>query len=124
MVETGLRNAATASGQRDETKWGSLTWLANAQIGNADGLTLGRVTIRAGSRNPRHRHDTCEELLYLLAGKLEHSVGDQMFTLEPGDTLTIPAGQPHHAISVGEVDADMIVAYDSAQRDFVLVDED
>ncbi len=111
------RTAAEAARARIDESWGSLTWLANSKIGNASGFTLGRVVIRKGEGNPRHRHNGCEEALYLLAGRLEHSVGDDTVTLEAGDTLTVPAGAFHNARSTGEVDADMIVAYSSGERD-------
>lgn len=112
-----------ATRQRAEAGWGSLTWLASAQLGNAAGLTLGRVVIRTGESNPRHCHRNCEEILYLLSGQLEHSIGADTVTLKSGDSLTIPAGVFHNAASTGEEDADMIVAYSSAQRDFVLESE-
>ncbi|MBN1674442.1 MAG: cupin domain-containing protein [Kiritimatiellae bacterium] len=111
--------AAEAAGRRIEQDWGSLVWTAGAPIGNAEGLTLGRVTIRKGCSNPRHAHCNCEEVLYLLAGRLEHHTGDQNGALEPGDTLTVPAGVFHNATCIGGQDADMIVAYSSANRDFV-----
>jgi len=109
--------------RRIEEEWGSLTWLAGAKYGNAEGLTLGRVVIKRGCSNPRHGHATCEEVLYLMAGELEHSIGNQVVRLRAGDTLTVPAGVFHNARSVGTVDADMIVAYSLATRDFVLESE-
>ena len=98
--------------------WGSLSWLAGKAVGNAQGLTLGRVVIRAGQSNPSHSHANCEEALYLLAGRLEHFVGSESVLLEPGDTLVVRAGRPHHARCIGPQDADMIVAYSSGDRDF------
>jgi quercetin dioxygenase-like cupin family protein len=112
-----------AIARRVQTNWGDLLWLADATIGNAAGLTLGRVTIKAGESNPRHCHPNCEEVLYLMSGKLEHTVGDEVVTLSPGDSLTIPAGMFHNARSIAEVDADMIVAYSEAERGFVLESE-
>ena len=100
--------------------WGRLTWLASRQIANVEDMTLGRVVIKCGRSNPRHCHPDCEEVLYLLAGRLEHSLGDETFTLEAGDVLAIPAGVFHHADSVGDVDADTIVAYSAGERGFVL----
>jgi len=105
---------------RIEEPWGALQWLAGGKIGNAAGLTLGRVVIKPGQNNPRHAHANCEEVLYLLAGELEHSIGNRKVQLKAGDTLTVPAGVFHNAVSVGSVAADMIVAYSSANRDFVL----
>jgi quercetin dioxygenase-like cupin family protein len=115
-----VRTAAEAEEERILEKWGSLNWLASAQIGNAEGVTVGRVTIRQGRANPRHSHSTCEEVLYLLSGRLEHWIGDACVILQAGDTLTVPANMVHYAVNVGDGDADMIVAYSSGERDFHL----
>jgi uncharacterized RmlC-like cupin family protein len=106
---------------RVDADWGSLRWLAGKAIGNAEGLTLGRVTIKAGMSNPAHCHGNCEEALYLLSGRLKHFAGDQSVILDAGDTLMVAAGVPHHAVSIGEEDADMIVAYSSGDRGFTKV---
>ncbi len=106
-----------------ETSWGSLQWLASRELGNAEDLTVGRVVIKAGQSNPRHGHNNCEEVLYLLAGRLDHTIGDETVTLEPGDIITIPAGVNHNAVSTGDVDADMIVVYSAGDRDFTLEDQ-
>jgi len=98
--------------------WGSLTWLANKHIGNAQGLTLGRVTIKAGHSNPRHRHPKCEEVLYLLKGRLEHTVGNETFVMSEGDVITIAPGVFHNATCIGNADADMIVVYSEGTRGF------
>lgn len=98
--------------------WGTLRWLAGKAVGNAEGLTLGRVKIKAGMSNPSHCHGNCEEALYLLAGRLEHFAGDERVLLEPGDTLVVAAGVAHHARNIGEREADMIVAYSAGERGF------
>lgn len=98
--------------------WGSLTWLAGKNIGNAEGLVLGRATIKAGKTNPRHRHPNCEEVLYLLKGRLEHTLGDKTFTLSAGDTITIAPGVFHNATCVGSEDAETIVVYSEGIRGF------
>ena len=100
--------------------WGSLVWLASKQIGNAQGLTLGRVTIKAGHSNPRHRHPKCEEVLYLLRGRLAHTVGDETFIISAGDTISIASGAFHNATCIGETDADMIIVYSEGIRGFEL----
>ena len=117
-------SASEVEKARDDHSWGSLRWLASREVGNAEGITLGRVVILRGRSNPRHSHPSCEEILYLLSGELEHTLGDETFTLRPGDTLAIPPGVFHNAVSVGDDDAEMIVAYSTAERDFVLEDPD
>jgi quercetin dioxygenase-like cupin family protein len=114
-----LRTAAQARTARIDEAWGSLNWLASAAIGNAEGVTLGHVIIKAGQGNPRHSHTTCEEVLYVLRGRLRHSMGDETAILQAGDTLTVAAHVPHDAVNIGDEDAEMIVAYSSGVRDFV-----
>jgi quercetin dioxygenase-like cupin family protein len=36
--------------------------------------------------------------------------------MRAGDTITVPAGIPHYATSVGDEDAVMIVCYSTAHR--------
>lgn len=107
-----------AAERRVEEKWGSLTWLGSPQIGNLKDMTVGRVVIKKGHSNPRHAHGNCEELLYLLKGRLEHTMGSEKIILNPGDTLAVGAGVFHNAMSIGEEDADMMVCYSSGTRDF------
>ena len=111
-----VRKATEAAAGRVDEDWGGLTWLAGAALGNAESITVGRVIIKRGRANPRHGHPNCEEVLYLLRGKLEHTVGDETVILEPGDTLVVKAGVNHNAVSIGDEDADMLVAYSSGDR--------
>lgn len=119
MTKNQVITADAAAARRIETDWGSLSWLAGSDVGNCPELTLGRVVIRRGRSNPRHCHRSCAEVLHLLRGKLEHSIGAGMVVLSPGDTLTIPPGIFHDAASIGDEDAEMIVAYPTGCRDFV-----
>ena len=117
-MKSSVRRAAEADAARIVEPWGSLTWLASQPIGNAAGLTLGRVVIKPGMSNPRHTHPNCEEALYLLRGRLEHTLGGRAVVLEAGDTLIADAGVPHNATNIGDEDADMIVVYSSGDRQF------
>jgi quercetin dioxygenase-like cupin family protein len=119
MERTMYRDSESLAARQEES-WGALRWLANAGIGNAERLTLGHVIIKAGTSNPRHCHRTCEEVLYLLRGTVTHTLGDESFTMQPGDTISIPAGIFHNGINSGAEDAEMIIAYSTATRDFVL----
>lgn len=119
-MRSNTRRASEAAAHRIEEPWGSLTWLASRAIGNAQGLTLGRVVIKRGCSNPRHSHPNCEEALCLLKGRLRHTMGGEEVVLEPGDTIVLDAGVPHNATSIGGEDAEMIVAYSCGDRGFRL----
>jgi quercetin dioxygenase-like cupin family protein len=118
-MEGNYRSIAQAIGKRIDEPWGSLTWLASKALTGCQGMTVGRVVIRQGQSNPRHAHLRCQEVLYLLRGELRHTVGGDSVILHAGDTLVVPAGVFHNAQSIGQEDADMIVTYDSGERDFV-----
>ncbi|CAN5472166.1 hypothetical protein BH10PLA1_BH10PLA1_11050 [soil metagenome] len=113
-----VQPAAASNEAMAKEPWGTLTWLANHKL-TASVITVGRVVIYKGKNNPRHSHPSCEEVLYLLAGQLRHSVGDVAVVLNAGDTLSIPAGVFHNATSTGDVHADMIVTYSTGHRDFL-----
>jgi quercetin dioxygenase-like cupin family protein len=100
--------------------WGSLSWLASKPLGNAEGLTVGRVTIKAGQTNPRHRHPKSEEVLYLLKGRINHILDDKTVTMSAGDVITIAPGVFHNASCIGSEDADMVVVYSQGTRGFEL----
>ncbi len=119
MQGTYLSRAAAEANKLVEP-WGSLSWTANKELGNLNGLTLGRVTLNPGASNQRHSHPNCDEVLYVLQGTLEHSLGAELIMLRTGDTLVIPAGVPHQARNVGNEIADTIVAYSSGEREFKL----
>jgi quercetin dioxygenase-like cupin family protein len=112
---------AQADQNRVEQDWGSLTWLAGKELTRSDDITLGRVVIKTGKSNPRHLHGNCSEVIHLQKGRLKHFVGKEFVLMEPGDTLVIPAGVDHHALSIGDEDAVMIVAYPAGQRHFQTV---
>jgi len=112
-----LHTRTDAESRQIVEDWGALTWLANQGLSNSS-ITLGRVVIYKGKSNPRHCHNTCEEVLYLLRGTLRHSLGEQSVTMHVGDTLIVPAGVMHNAENVGDEDADMMIAYSSGRRDF------
>ena len=119
QLRDGLyRTADNAAAERVEETWGSLTWLASHELTRSPDITLGRVVIKQGMSNPKHSHPNCAEVLYLLRGQLWHVIGEEAVPMQAGDTTVVPAGVPHIAFSVGDKDAEMIVAYPSGQRQF------
>ena len=84
---------------------------------------MGRVVIAVGAANPRHIHDSCEEVLYLLRGALRHSLDNDVVELAAGDVLVARPGVVHHAENIGDVPAEMVVVYSSGTRDFRLAEE-
>jgi quercetin dioxygenase-like cupin family protein len=103
--------------------WGSIAWVMNDEWSPETTMTVGEVTIGPGQSNDVHAHETCEEVLVLVAGELDHRVGGDVVSLRPGDAIRIPPGLVHGATNTGAVDAVMIVCYPTPRRDFVRYDK-
>lgn len=104
-----------------ETKWGSLQWLVSPENGTSEHMTIGRVTFKPGRSNPRHHHPNCEEILYVVAGEIEHTLPEGgTARLQAGDCIVIPAGKAHLAKNIGDDEAVVLVAFSSADRKMVI----
>jgi quercetin dioxygenase-like cupin family protein len=106
----------------DSFDWGSIEWLVSRELVPAAEMTFGYVEIHARRRNSRHLHPNCDEVLYLLEGLLDHTVGEDVVRLSPGRALHIPRGVPHQAENVGAETARMVVAYSAGDRETTIVE--
>ncbi len=66
---------------------------------NAKNLTTGNVRINAGAILPYHRH-TFAETVTLLSGAALFEVEGRMYTLEPFDNVSVPAGLAHRVVNL------------------------
>ncbi len=57
-------------------------------------LQIVNVKFAAGARNKLHTH-TAEQILYVTEGKGTVATKDKEYTLTPGMTVIIPAGEAH-----------------------------
>ena len=119
MSDPQIHPAVTGAGQGEalDFDWGHIVWTVARSLGNSATMTFGLVSINAGAANPRHRHPNCDEILHVLSGKIEHSLGDQRFEMNSGDTISIPTGVWHNARALGEQDAQMVICFSSADRE-------
>lgn len=118
MQYTNAVDAAAAN----QFPWGSIQWLCSGELAPDGNLTFGYVQIEPGHKNPRHYHPNSSEVLYLIEGELDHSLGDQVFHLTAGMTIFIPTGVTHDARNQGTVTARMVVAYPTGDRQAVMLE--
>ena len=97
--------------------WGDVNSLAGVAVGNALGVTLGRVSIKPGCNDPLHAHDNCEEVIYVVSGVLGYSIGDETVIVREGDTLVVPAGVFHNGKNLGDTPAEIIVVHSAGTSD-------
>lgn len=108
--------------QANQFDWGSIQWMVTGQQ-HADGeITFGYVQIEPGQKNPRHYHPNSSEVLFLIEGELDHSLGDENFHLTAGMSIFIPIGVEHDARNNGGITARMVVAYPTGDRQAVMLE--
>ncbi|RMF90029.1 MAG: cupin domain-containing protein [Nitrospinota bacterium] len=103
--------------------WGAIRWLCHDRIDPAAEQTLGIAYINPGQSNPLHFHPNCEELLYVLSGECEHTVGEAVFPLKAGMMLRIPPGVKHKALATGKAPLTVVISFSSGDRQTVLCAE-
>jgi quercetin dioxygenase-like cupin family protein len=100
----------------EEQDWGRLVWMVNGALGSSETMTVGRCFINPGRANPRHHHPNCDEVLYVLRGRIEHSVDDARFVMAAGDIVSIPQGSRHNARNVGDEVAELLISFNTPDR--------
>lgn len=115
-----------ASVRVEEFPWGRLEWHASGALQNSGALTLGRCILKPGCGNTPHIHPNCCEILRVESGRIAHRYGGRSVDMEPGDTITVPAGVYHGAVNLGEEEAVMTIVFDTPDRqtDFSVLEPD
>jgi quercetin dioxygenase-like cupin family protein len=88
--------------------WGRLAWLSNPPSTGARQLTVIDVSLAPGKGHDFHKHPDQEEVLYIVAGKVEQWVDREKRVLGPGDSAFVPADMVHASFNVGTSDARIV----------------
>ncbi len=94
----------------------TMDWLVDDALINGAELSVARMTLKAGACSERHGHPNCNEVIHLIRGSVEQSVGDELFDMQAGDTAFIPRGSQHQTRNIGNGEAIMIVCYSAGER--------
>jgi quercetin dioxygenase-like cupin family protein len=79
--------------------------------------------LHAGDEPPLHTHTREDELVYVLAGSITVTVGDQKIDVEAGSYAALPKDLPHGLAVRGE-EARLLVALQPAGAEYLLVPRD
>jgi len=100
-------------------EWGTLTWYASDEIGGSSEMTIGKCIILPGQHNPRHSHPNCEEIMHVTEGRIIHTINDGEIELNKGETIVVPRDTVHHAINIGDHDAELLIVFSTNKREMV-----
>jgi quercetin dioxygenase-like cupin family protein len=95
-----------------------MTLLADAS-GTGGALSVTRSTFPKGADGaPSHFHTETTESLFVIDGRLQVLLGDDVVILEAGDFVAIPAGLPHAFGAAAGSEADILAVFTPAADRF------
>ena len=113
-----------ADGDIVPTSWGELNWKIAGENFPGSEMTFGTCLINPGERNQLHSHPDCEEILYVVSGRCEHKLGDEIHRMESGDAIRIPRNVRHWARSLGPEPLFALIVFSSGTRTAVSHEDD
>jgi oxalate decarboxylase/phosphoglucose isomerase-like protein (cupin superfamily) len=96
--------------------WGTLKWLAEPRVCNAQRFSQGVVILLPGKGHTRHNHPGVEETLYVVSGRgrqmVEDPEGKPVYRdVAAGDMVHIPISVFHETINTGWEPLKIIATY-------------
>lgn len=88
--------------------WGKLRWMSHPPSTSAEQLTVIEVNITPGMGHDFHKHPDQEEVIYVIAGRVEQWLDQEKRILGPGDSVFIGADIVHASFNVGDEDAKLL----------------
>ena len=82
--------------------FGTSSWLSNPPSTGARQLTVIDVNLDPGKGHNFHKHPDQEEVILVVAGKVEQWIDREKRTLGPGDSAFIPADVVHASFNAGD----------------------
>jgi len=78
-------------------------------------MSLGEVIVLPGQSHEWHNHENSEEIVYVLSGTGEFTVGKgNRFQIAPGDAIHIPVAVFHDSHNLGWAPLHLLVMYSPA----------
>lgn len=82
----------------------AIRWFVGGKATGARQVSVGESTYPPGVTHERHYHPDAEEVVVVMAGRAEQSVGDETIELGTGEACFIPSGVPHQITAISNED--------------------
>ena len=105
--------------------WGMMQWIERGH--KSLGISLAKMSLRAGCETDVHFHDNAHELLYVEEGEVVIEMAGtskgnsdlwQKKTLKAGEKIALQARRAHKISNDGTVTADLTIVYTHHDRQF------
>lgn len=100
---------ACAEAEREELDWGTIAWISRPESTGARDIVAMEVGLSPGYGHDFHKHPGQEEVIYVLEGSVEQWLETEKQTLNPGDSVFIPADLVHASFNVASRPAKLLV---------------
>ncbi len=120
-IDQQVRRDVGAGAQ--EMEFGGVHWAVREGDPPGAETTVGLAIFDAGKANVEHIHPNCEEIVYVMDGEVEHTLGDQRVTLRGGDLIVVPRNVPHRLLNTSGAAVRTYIVFSSPDRQFVPTSE-
>ena len=84
-------------------------------------VTLGEINLSQGCGLPIHTH-TVEDCMYIVEGKGEMYIDEEIYPVEAGDQILVPAGTKHNIKNTGKNPLVLVFTYPSVKVTRTLIE--
>ena len=91
--------------------WGVMRFLSSPRVTGAQRFSAGVAEIAPGGRHPVHSHTDVEEMIYVVSGVGDQSLGDVVHAVKPGDLIHVFPGVEHDTVNTGDEPLRLLVIY-------------
>ena len=106
---------------KEKVSPGTDRWTLVDGARGAQSLSVGDLSLAPGSKVPTHYHPT-EEAMLIIEGELEAVLGDEVVTVNPGQTVLAPAGVIHGFVNRSGAPARLLAIFPTASIERIYVD--
>ena len=110
--------------RKESVPWGSLAWLSSPADSGAQSLVVVEVDLDPGAGHAFHRHPNQEEVIYVLAGRVEQWIDKERRILAIGDSAVVGRDVVHASFNVGADRAKLLAVLSPAigEEGYELID--
>jgi len=102
-ADDDLRSLRARVKDRDKMVLRDTYFLVDPENGPSQRLKMGYTTIYPTGTTTGHAHDDMEEVYFVISGMGVMVVGDEEFSIKPGDGLYVPPGEYHTTYQRGNL---------------------
>jgi mannose-6-phosphate isomerase-like protein (cupin superfamily) len=102
-ADTDPRSLRARVENRDKEVLRDTYFLVDPEDSPSRRLKMGYTTIYPTGTTTGHAHEDMEEVYFVLSGEGMMIVGDQEFSIRPGDALYVEPGEYHTTIQKGNI---------------------